>query len=379
MGNKRNISILLLVVALAVPLLATACGSGGANSLGGIPEPRQERRTGDRRGPGHESRRPGRSKPPGNGRQQSRGRCLPPSVGITYAEIETHYAGLLGENWVVQETDAVLQARAQGIEAKIWRNEEKGQTLSIQFVNAEALGGNLSARPVRRRLDANALSLRARPPAPVRPPPTELMTSKTGLMAQFGALFYPTTSLSSFARIGERWYTLRRSLSLGRNGVSGICADWRRLCQFSVSSIFIAALLVALYGGNSLLLAALHLRRREARPPQAPEPETWPTVTVQLPIYNELYVVKRLIDAVARIDYPRHRLQIQVLDDSTDETTRLIKARVAFHHACGLDIELVHRADRQGFKAGALAQGLERAKGELSPSLTPTFCRLPTF
>jgi cellulose synthase/poly-beta-1,6-N-acetylglucosamine synthase-like glycosyltransferase len=64
------------------------------------------------------------------------------------------------------------------------------------------------------------------------------------------------------------------------------------------------------------------------------------------------------------MDYPRHRLQIQVLDDSTDETTRLIKARVAFHHACGLDIELVHRADRQGFKAGALSQGLKRAKGE---------------
>ena len=66
-------------------------------------------------------------------------------------------------------------------------------------------------------------------------------------------------------------------------------------------------------------------------------------MTVQLPVYNELHVVNRLIDAVASLDYPRDRLQIQVLDDSTDETTRLARARVAHHQARGLDIELVHR------------------------------------
>ena len=126
----------------------------------------------------------------------------------------------------------------------------------------------------------------------------------------------------------------------------------------------VAALAVAFYGANALLLAALYLRRRRDSAPHAPRPETWPSVTVQLPIYNEFYVVERLIDAVARLDYPREQLQIQVLDDSTDETTRLARARVEFHRARGLDIQLQHRQDRRGFKAGALTQGLETASGE---------------
>ena len=127
----------------------------------------------------------------------------------------------------------------------------------------------------------------------------------------------------------------------------------------------VAALAVAFYGANALLLAALYLRRRRESAPHAPQPKAWPLVTVQLPIYNEFYVVERLIDAVARLDYPREQLQIQVLDDSTDETTRLARARVEYHRAQGLDIQLLHRHDRFGFKAGALAQGLESASGEL--------------
>jgi cellulose synthase/poly-beta-1,6-N-acetylglucosamine synthase-like glycosyltransferase len=134
----------------------------------------------------------------------------------------------------------------------------------------------------------------------------------------------------------------------------------------SVLSIvyLVAALAVALYGANALLLAALYLRRRGESAPRAPQPEIWPAVTVQLPIYNEFYVVERLIDAVARLDYPREQLQIQVLDDSTDETTRLARARVEHHRGQGLDIQLLHRQDRRGFKAGALSQGLETASGE---------------
>jgi cellulose synthase/poly-beta-1,6-N-acetylglucosamine synthase-like glycosyltransferase len=126
----------------------------------------------------------------------------------------------------------------------------------------------------------------------------------------------------------------------------------------------VAALAVAFYGANALLLAILYLRHRNDRIPQIPEPENWPPVTVQLPVYNELYVVERLIDAVARLDYPLDRLQIQVLDDSTDETTRFARARVDFHRARGLNIQLLHRQDRSGFKAGALQQGLEAACGE---------------
>jgi cellulose synthase/poly-beta-1,6-N-acetylglucosamine synthase-like glycosyltransferase len=102
-------------------------------------------------------------------------------------------------------------------------------------------------------------------------------------------------------------------------------------------------------------------------------------VTVQLPIYNELYVVKRLGDAVARLDYPREKLQVQVLDDSTDETTRLASARVAYYRARGLDIELVHRGNRTGFKAGALARGLETARGEFIAIFDADFVPPPTF
>jgi cellulose synthase/poly-beta-1,6-N-acetylglucosamine synthase-like glycosyltransferase len=126
----------------------------------------------------------------------------------------------------------------------------------------------------------------------------------------------------------------------------------------------IAALLVALYGANALLLATLYLRSAHNLPPPPPEPETWPVVTVQLPVYNERHVVRRLIDAVARLDYPRDRLQIQILDDSTDKTTQLARRRVAYHHSQGLEIELVHRREREGFKAGALAFGLHSARGE---------------
>jgi len=141
----------------------------------------------------------------------------------------------------------------------------------------------------------------------------------------------------------------------------------------------VAALLVALYGANALLLAALHLRRRKEDSPQPPAPEDWPVVTVQLPVYNELYVVNRLIDTVARLDYPRDRLQVQVLDDSADETTHLASARVAYHRSLGLDIELLHRQDRQGFKAGALARGLETAKGAYVAIFDADFMPRPGF
>ncbi|MGD9316074.1 MAG: glycosyltransferase, partial [Anaerolineae bacterium] len=140
-----------------------------------------------------------------------------------------------------------------------------------------------------------------------------------------------------------------------------------------------AALVVALYGANALLLSVLYLRRRKDRPTQVPEPETWPVVTVQLPVYNELYVLKRLVDAVAQLDYPRERLHVQVLDDSTDETTRIARAHVAYHRARGLNIELVHRQNRAGFKAGALANGLETARGELIAILDADFVPSPDF
>jgi cellulose synthase/poly-beta-1,6-N-acetylglucosamine synthase-like glycosyltransferase len=125
----------------------------------------------------------------------------------------------------------------------------------------------------------------------------------------------------------------------------------------------IAASLLAIYGLNALALSLLYLQHRRRRPPASPLAEA-PLVTVQLPIYNEVHVVQRLIDAVAALDYPPHRLDVQVLDDSTDGTTSLAQARMAFHRARGVNIALLHRRERTGFKAGALAEGMRSARGE---------------
>src|SRR5690348_918208 len=93
--------------------------------------------------------------------------------------------------------------------------------------------------------------------------------------------------------------------------------------------------------------------------------EDLPVITVQLPLFNELYVVERLLKAVTAIDYPREKLEIQVLDDSTDETVKVAEAVVAKYAAQGFDIHYIHRDDRTGFKAGALENGNKSAKGEL--------------
>jgi hypothetical protein len=127
----------------------------------------------------------------------------------------------------------------------------------------------------------------------------------------------------------------------------------------------VVAIMLAVYGANSLLLTALYVRRRRQAPAVPPPPGEWPTVTVQLPVFNELHVVQRLIDAVAGLDYPRDRLQVQVLDDSTDETTDLIAGCMERHRAGGLDIGLWHRDERPGYKAGALAASLPQARGDL--------------
>ncbi|MFL6228140.1 MAG: glycosyltransferase [Pyrinomonadaceae bacterium] len=90
-----------------------------------------------------------------------------------------------------------------------------------------------------------------------------------------------------------------------------------------------------------------------------------PRITVQLPIFNEMYVVERLLAAVTSFDYPRERMEIQLLDDSTDETAALARATVESYQRAGFDIQYIHRTDRTGFKAGALENGLKIAKGDL--------------
>ncbi len=93
-------------------------------------------------------------------------------------------------------------------------------------------------------------------------------------------------------------------------------------------------------------------------------PNEIPFVTIQLPVYNEMYVMERLLDNIAKIDYPKNKLEVQVLDDSTDETLETTKKHIAMLQTKGLDIQHITRTDRKGFKAGALKEGLKTAKGE---------------
>jgi cellulose synthase/poly-beta-1,6-N-acetylglucosamine synthase-like glycosyltransferase len=124
---------------------------------------------------------------------------------------------------------------------------------------------------------------------------------------------------------------------------------------------------LAVYVFHRSHLVFLYYKHRDRRPRARGAFADLPAVTVQLPLYNEMYVVERLLDSVAAIRYPRDRFQIQVLDDSTDETQDLCRRKVVELAARfpELDIEYIHRSDRTGFKAGALDNGLRSAKGEL--------------
>lgn len=139
---------------------------------------------------------------------------------------------------------------------------------------------------------------------------------------------------------------------------------------------------ICCYSLVQLHLTYLYWTRRKAIPaPEAiPDPGyTWPAVTVQLPLYNERYVVERLIDAVASLDYPRHLLQIQLLDDSTDDTSELIQQKIAHYTGSGLQLEHVLRPDRSGYKAGALQYGLQQATGEFIAIFDADFVPQPDF
>jgi cellulose synthase/poly-beta-1,6-N-acetylglucosamine synthase-like glycosyltransferase len=127
---------------------------------------------------------------------------------------------------------------------------------------------------------------------------------------------------------------------------------------------FVVLVVLAAYGMHRYYLVYSYLQHRRNVPGPPPAVAVWPKVTIQLPIYNERYVIERLVDAVSRFDYPRELLDIQVLDDSTDETQQVARACVERHRALGVPIRYLHRANREGYKAGALAQGLESATGE---------------
>lgn len=155
----------------------------------------------------------------------------------------------------------------------------------------------------------------------------------------------------------------------------------------AVTVYYLAIAGLFLYGMNCYVL--MYLQRRHRRAMLRRDEAVWrdavarrallPVVTVQLPVYNERYVVERLLAAVTRLDYPRDRLEIQVLDDSTDATTDLLRRLVAAYRREGLDVTLLHRHDRTGFKAGALEAGLAAARGELIAIFDADFVPPPDF
>ena len=136
--------------------------------------------------------------------------------------------------------------------------------------------------------------------------------------------------------------------------------DWSLLVPY-----FVLLLILSCYGCHRYEMIRRYLKHRKDLPSQSPgKLEMLPRVTIQLPLYNERYVVERLLEEVVRMDYPKHLLEIQVLDDSTDDTHLFTEALVRDYRAAGVPIEYIHRSNRNGYKAGALQEGMRTATGE---------------
>jgi cellulose synthase/poly-beta-1,6-N-acetylglucosamine synthase-like glycosyltransferase len=151
--------------------------------------------------------------------------------------------------------------------------------------------------------------------------------------------------------------------------------DWSLLIPY-----FTIMVVLSIYGMHRYETIRNYLKHRkklQASPPK--RFEQLPPVTVQLPLYNERYVVERLLEEVVKLDYPKHLLQIQVLDDSTDETHPFTEALVARYRAAGYPVEYIHRANREGFKAGALQEGLKTATGDMVAIFDADFVPPPDF
>jgi cellulose synthase/poly-beta-1,6-N-acetylglucosamine synthase-like glycosyltransferase len=137
--------------------------------------------------------------------------------------------------------------------------------------------------------------------------------------------------------------------------------------------------ILSMYGSHRYRMAYLYYRHKFMLPTPKGRLAQLPRVTIQLPVFNEMYVVERLIDSVCSIRYPRELLEIQVLDDSIDETCGIARACVERQKAKGLDIQYIHRTNRMGFKAGALENGLKLAKGEFVAVFDADFVPAPDF
>ena len=152
-----------------------------------------------------------------------------------------------------------------------------------------------------------------------------------------------------------------------RDGPPGSTPEDFLLDTLIIVLYLVALTILGIYGAHRSTLLMLYLKHRK----NAPTPkghfseEELPSITIQLPMFNEMYVAERLLEAVATLEYPRDRMEIQVLDDSTDETQQIARAKVDELCERGFNAAYRHRVDRTGFKAGALEEGLKEATGEL--------------
>src|SRR5947208_5203227 len=122
----------------------------------------------------------------------------------------------------------------------------------------------------------------------------------------------------------------------------------------TLATYFFVVIILAVYGWHRYYLVYVYMKNRGKEPKAIVPLDPAPVVTIQLPLYNEMYVADRLIEAVCAIEYPRELVEIQVLDDSVDETRSIAESAVRRFAAQGIDIKYFHREDRVGFKAGAL-------------------------
>ncbi len=152
---------------------------------------------------------------------------------------------------------------------------------------------------------------------------------------------------------------------------------WVEIAFFVFYGIVLTMLVF--FGLHKYCLLYLYRKHRDATPAIKEGSDEQPVVTVQLPIYNERYVVERLVRAICASDYPRHLLEVQVLDDSTDETRHVAQRVSDEFRAKGFDIKYIHRSNRSGFKAGALDAGLQTARGTLVVIFDADFVPKPDF
>ncbi|MGB2824754.1 MAG: cellulose synthase family protein, partial [Phycisphaerae bacterium] len=154
--------------------------------------------------------------------------------------------------------------------------------------------------------------------------------------------------------------------------------DWVDLVETIFMTVYTFSLImVSVYGFHRYMIVYLYYKNRRRAPKAPGKFEELPTVTIQLPMYNERHVARRVIEGACRIDYPPEKLQVQVLDDSTDDTCRIALEAVQEYRGKGIDIEYIHRDNRRGYKAGALENGIRTARGEFITIFDADFIPYP--